>query len=88
LNLLAQAVPSTIFGFAVGFFAFFGLPVFSLGFAMIFSFARKPTLVGTVSLAPKATPTNAKHDITPSALELKRQQNGYASGLANNRKMG
>jgi len=69
---LAQAVSTAIFGHTVGFFAFFGLPVFSLGFAMIFSFARKATLVGTVSLAPKATPTNAKYDITPSALELKR----------------
>jgi hypothetical protein len=55
-----------------GFFAFFGLPIFSLGGAMIFSLAGEPTLVRTVSLAPKATSTNAKHDIAPSTLELKR----------------
>jgi len=72
LILLTQAVPTTIFGFAVGFFAFFGLPISSLGLAMIFSFAAEPALVTTVSLAPKATPANAKRYIAPSALALKR----------------
>jgi len=64
-------VSATVFGLAVGFFAFFGLPIFSLGFTMIFSFAKQPTLIGTVSLASKAVPTNAKRYIAPSTLELK-----------------
>jgi len=71
LIFFAQAVSTTVFGFTVIFFTFFGLPVFSLGFAMIFPFAGEATLVGTVSLATKATPTNAKRHITPSALNLK-----------------
>jgi len=63
---------TTVLGLAVGFFTLFGLPVFFLGYAMIFSFAKQPTLIGTVSLAPKTATANAKHDITPSALKLKR----------------
>jgi hypothetical protein len=62
----------TIFGLTVGFFAFFGLPIPSLSLAMIFSLAIQPTRVTTVGLAPKATPTNAKYDIAPSASALKR----------------
>ena len=54
-----------------GFFAFFSLTVFFLGLAMIFSFAKQPALIGTVSLASKAVPTNAKRYIAPSTLELK-----------------
>jgi hypothetical protein len=69
---LSQAVPTTIFGLTVAFFPFFGLPISSLGLAMIFSSAGKPAPVGTIGLAPKATPTNAKLYIAPSALELKR----------------
>ena len=52
------------------FFPLFGLPIFSLGFTMIFSLAGESTLIGTVGLAPKATPTNAVCDIAPSTLEL------------------
>jgi len=63
-------MPATIFGLTVGFFTFFGLPISSLGLAMIFLSAGEPTLVATVGLAPKATPTNAKCDIAPSAVEL------------------
>jgi hypothetical protein len=66
----SQTIPATIFGLTVGFFTFFGLPISSLGLAMIFSPARDPALFATVGLAPKATPTNAKCYIAPSALEL------------------
>jgi hypothetical protein len=69
---LTQAVSTTIFGLTVGLFSFFGLPISSLGLAMIFSFAAKPTLIGTVGLAPKATPANTKRQIAPSTSELKQ----------------
>jgi len=71
LIFLAQTVPTTVFGLAVALFAFFGLPIFSLGFTMIFSFAKQPTLIGTVSLASKAVSTNAKDNIAPPASTLK-----------------
>jgi len=64
-------MPATIFGLAVGFFTFFGLSIFSLGLAMIFSPARDPALLATVGLAPKAMPTNAKRYSAPSASDLK-----------------
>jgi len=70
LIFLTQAVSATIFGFSVGFFPFFGLPISSLGLAMIFSSAGELTRVTTVGLATKATPTNAKRQIAPPALEL------------------
>ena len=81
-------MPTTVFGLAVGFFAFVGLPIPSLGLAMIFAPAIQPTRITTVGLAAKAAPTNAKYDIAPSASALKRKQNRHASGLANDRKMG
>ncbi|MBC2709977.1 MAG: hypothetical protein HGJ94_02885 [Desulfosarcina sp.] len=52
---------TTIFGLAMGFFAFFGPPVSSLSFAMIFLSAIKPTRIATIRLAPEAVPANAKH---------------------------
>jgi hypothetical protein len=72
LIFLSQAVPTTIFGLAVGFFAFFGLPISSLGLAMIFSSAAEPTLIAAVGLAPEATPANTKRQIAPSTSELKQ----------------
>jgi hypothetical protein len=72
LIFLSQAVPTTIFGLTVGFFPFFGLPIFSLSLAMIFSSAKQLTLVGTVGLAPKATPANTKRQIAPSTSQLKQ----------------
>jgi hypothetical protein len=81
-------MPATVFGFTVGFFTFFGLPISSLGLAMTFSPTRDPAPFATVGLTPKATPTNAKCYCTPSTSDLKRQQNRHASGLANDRKMG
>jgi hypothetical protein len=68
---LAQTVPTTVFGLTVGFFAFFGLTISALSLAMVITPAKQPTLIGTVSLASKAVPTNAKDHITPSTLELK-----------------
>jgi hypothetical protein len=72
LIFLTQAVSATIFGLTVGFFPFFGLPISSLGLAMLFSSAGELALVTTVGLSPKATPTNTKRQIAPSALELKQ----------------
>ncbi len=46
-------------------------PFRSAGLAMILTPAEQPTLIGTVSLASKAVPTNAKRYIAPSTLELK-----------------
>jgi hypothetical protein len=57
---LTQAVSTTIFSLTVGLFSFFGLPISSLGLAMIFSSAGELTCVTTVGLAPKATPANTK----------------------------
>jgi hypothetical protein len=71
LILLTQTVPTTVFGLAVCFFALFGPPISALGLAMILTPAEQPTLIGTVSLASKAVPTNAKRYIAPSTLELK-----------------
>jgi hypothetical protein len=56
----------------MGFFAFFGLPISSLGLAMIFSSAAEPTLITAVGLAPEATPANTKRQIAPSTSELKQ----------------
>jgi hypothetical protein len=72
LIFLTQAVSATIFGLTVGFFSFFGLPISSLGPTMIFSSAGELARVTTVGLAPKATPTNTKRQIAPSASELKQ----------------
>jgi len=69
---LTQTVSTTIFGLAVGFFSFFGLPISSLGLAMIFSSAAEPTLIAAVGLAPEATPANTKRQIAPSTSELKQ----------------
>jgi len=68
----SQTIPTTIFGLTVGFFTFFGLPISSLGLAMIFTPPRDPAPFATVGLAPKATPTNAKRYRAPSASDLKR----------------
>jgi len=72
LIFLSQAVPTTIFGLTVGFFAFFALPISSLGLAMIFSSAKQPTLIAAVSLAPEATPANTKRQIAPATAQLKQ----------------
>ena len=60
------------FSLTVGFFPFFGLPISSLGLAMIFSSAAEPTLIAAVGLAPEATPANTKRQIAPSTSELKQ----------------
>jgi len=65
-------MPTTVFGLAVGFFALFGLPILSLGLAMIFTSAIQPAGVATIGLAAKAAPANAKNNIAPSASALKR----------------
>jgi hypothetical protein len=65
-------VSTTVFGLAVGFFAFFGLTVSSLGLTMISAPAIQTALITTVGLASKAVPTNAEGNIAPSASALKR----------------
>ena len=65
-------MPTAVFGLAVGFFTLFGLPIPSLGLAMIFTPAIQPTGGATVGLASKAAPANAKNNIAPSASALKR----------------
>jgi hypothetical protein len=55
----------------VGFFALFGLPIPSLGLAMMFTPAKQPACVTTIGLAAKAAPANAKDYIAPSASALK-----------------
>jgi hypothetical protein len=54
----------------VGFFTLFGLPIPSLGLAMIFTLAIQPTGVTTIGLAAKAAPANTKNDIAPSTSAL------------------
>ena len=63
---------ATVFGLAVGFFAFVGLPISALGFAMILAPAIQLACVTTVDLAAKAAPADAEDDIAPSASALKR----------------
>jgi hypothetical protein len=65
-------VSTTVFGLAVGFFAFFGLTVSSLGLTMIFTPAVQPTRVTAISLASKAAPANTEDDFAPPASALKR----------------
>jgi len=52
LIVFAQAMPTAVFGFSVGFFPFIGSAVSSLGFTVIFSF--KLTLPPFSGLAFKA----------------------------------
>jgi len=80
-------MPAAIFGFAMGFFTFIGSAVSSLGFTVIFSFSRGPAWIAAVSLSPEASPTDTENQPAPSAMNLDQQQNGYASGLANSRRM-
>jgi hypothetical protein len=61
LILLTQAVSTTVFGLAVGFFTFWGLPISLLGLAMIFASAKQPTRITAICLAPKTAPAYAKH---------------------------
>jgi len=56
----------------VGFFTLFGLPIPSLGLAMIFTPTIQAAGGATIGLAPKAAPANAKDYIAPSASALKR----------------
>jgi hypothetical protein len=42
LIVFAQAMSAAIFGFAMGFFAFIGSAIPSLGFTVIFSFSQDP----------------------------------------------
>ena len=65
-------MPATVFCLAVGFFAFFGLTVPSLGLTMIFTPAVQPAGGATIGLAPKAATTNTKYGIAPSASALQR----------------
>jgi len=87
LIIFAQAMPAAIFGFAVGFFTFVGSAIPSLRFTVIFSFTSNPARVAAVSLSPKASPADTENQTAPSAVNLDQQQNGYASGLANSRRM-
>jgi len=65
---LSQPISTAIFGLAVGFFAFFGLSISSLGQAMMFSPAKHPAGITAIGLAPEAAPADTKHKIAPPAL--------------------
>jgi hypothetical protein len=70
LIVFAQAVPTTIFGFAMGFFTFVGSAIPSLGFTVIFSFSLDPAWIAAVSLSPEASPTDTERQPAPSAVNL------------------
>jgi hypothetical protein len=65
-------VPTTVLCLAVGFFALFGLPIPSLGLAMIFAPAIQTAGGATIDLAPKAATANAEKNIAPPASALQR----------------
>ncbi|MBL7181388.1 MAG: hypothetical protein ISS65_14465 [Desulfobacterales bacterium] len=66
----AQAMPAAIFRFAMGFFAFIGAAIPSLGFRVIFSFSSDPALVAAVGLPSKAASAYTENQFTPSAANL------------------
>jgi hypothetical protein len=70
LIVFAQAVPTTIFGFAMSFFTFIGSAIPSLRFTVIFSFSRNPAWITAVSLSPEASPADTERQSTPSAANL------------------
>jgi len=84
---LSQPIPTAIFGLPVGFFAFFGLSISTLGFAVISPSAKQPAGIAAIGLASKTAPADAKQIITPPTLNHTQEQGGYLSGLANHRNM-
>ncbi|MGD9252047.1 MAG: hypothetical protein PVG19_12515 [Desulfobacterales bacterium] len=65
---MAITVPAAIFGLAMGLFAFFGLPIFSLCLPVLFQFCRPATGITTIALASPAASANAKLEFAPSTL--------------------
>jgi hypothetical protein len=70
LVFFVQAMPTAIFGFAMGFFPFIGLAIPSLGFTVIFSFSSDPAWIAAVGLSSKAASAETENQFTPSAANL------------------
>jgi hypothetical protein len=70
LIIFTQTMPAAIFGFTMGFFAFIGSAISSLGFTVIFSLTGQPAWNAAVSLSPEASPANTKNQPAPSTVNL------------------
>jgi len=62
------AVPTAVFSLTVGFFAFFGLAIFSLRLAMVFKLCRVAAFITTICLPFPAASADAKLKIAPSTV--------------------
>jgi hypothetical protein len=68
-------MPTTVFGQAVGLFAFFGLSVALLRFAVRCTASGIPTGITTIRLSTPATPAYTKSDVAPATRYKYQLQN-------------
>ncbi len=63
-------MPTTVFGFAVGFFTLGGLAVSPLGLTVAFSLRCQPTYTTAVTLSAPAATADIKNKMAPTAVKL------------------
>jgi hypothetical protein len=66
------AVPTAVFSLTVGFFAPFGLAIFSLRLAMVLKLCRAAAFITTICLSSPAASADAKLKIAPSTVNAKQ----------------